>query len=80
MKCRDFIKSRHQICINANKKLICHEKYIFPKNLRKLYEFFKRVACRYPKFNSPAQNHDKMTFLQILKTFFKIIFHFILNI
>ena len=48
------------------------KKNVFSKNLRKLCEFLKRVAGRHPKFHSPAQYHDKMTFYQIIDTFFKI--------
>ena len=73
MKYDDFIKSRYQICINANKKTaFLNEKNIFSKALRKLCEFLKRVAGSHPKFHSPAEYHDKMTFYQILGIFFKI--------
>ena len=61
MKYEDFIKSRHQICINANKKLLCQMKKN-PIDLRKLCEFSKRVACKHPKFDISAGDHDDMTF------------------
>ena len=52
----------------------------FKKIQKKNCEFKKKIACTYPMFNFPAQNHDKMAFLHFLNIFFNITSHLTLSI
>ena len=46
------------------------KKHLFQKSF-KLCECLTKVAGRHPKFNSPAQNYGKRTFLSNFRHFFE---------